>query len=208
MQQFERLTFIDFETTQSPTGLRAVEVGAVLFEHGQEVQALGELINPGCRIDHWSMSIHHISNEDVTSASDFLGVWQRLRPLLEEAVVVAHNAGFDAGALRNELVRHSLTPPPLEWWDTLRLARRVWRRMFQSYSLDHLRCQLMLPGTVAHRALDDARVASHLFATAVADAAQAGEGDVQHIRAMARLRSPKSWPWESPFAPEETHRRH
>jgi DNA polymerase-3 subunit epsilon len=161
------LLFLDFETTQSATGLRSVEVGWLPVVGGVVGAQQSRLVSPGCPIDRWSEAVHGISDADVAGAPRFDAVFGELAPLLCGSVVVAHNAHFDAGVMRNELSRFCLARPDLEWWCTLRLARRVWPRRFPSYSLGSL-CRSLGLGTLPnHRAGEDAAAAYAVFAKAL-----------------------------------------
>lgn len=183
------LTFLDFETTQSPTGLRSVEVGWLDVRDGVASPPESRLVQPGCPIDPFSQSIHGISDADVARAPRFDAVWEELRPLLHNRVVLAHNAAFDAGVLRGELARHGFAEPDSEWWCTLRLARCIWPRRFRSYSLGSLCRVLMLQSASTHRAGDDAAAAFALFCKAVEALAPPPDQTLEEVvRTHARLR--------------------
>jgi DNA polymerase-3 subunit epsilon len=195
MHRIEKLVVLDFETTDSDKGLRAVELAAVVVRKGQVAETFGELINPGCRIDSGSRSIHGISNRDVRDAPSFCEHWPRVRGLLRDAVVIAHHAPFDACVMRNELWRNRLTPPPLEWWCTLRLAHALWPDRFERYGLAALVEALDLPKRPTHRALDDAHAALELFRRQL-DAARERRLRLRPtIRNWARHKGGKSWPF-------------
>lgn len=195
LTQLDKLAVIDFETTQSPTGLRAVEIAVILVERGRVSKSVEELINPDCAIDPYSRDIHGISDEDVQDAPRFGQLWESLEPLFSGAVLLAHNAPFDSGVLKNEILRNRISPPDLEWWCTLRLARRVWPGRFRSYSLSNLARELKLEAHVTHRAMDDAETAWELFKCQVASAGEGGPGGLHRIREMALHTGGRSWPW-------------
>ncbi len=195
MHRISKLVVLDFETTNSATGLRAVELAAVVVRKGQVGETFGELINPGCQIDSFSQSIHGITNADVRDAPSFREHWPRVRRLLRGAVVIAHNAPFDAGVMRNELWRNKLTPPPLEWWCTLRLARALWPDRFERYALAALVEALDLPKRPTHRALDDAYAALELFRRQLDDAKERRLNLRPTIQNWARHKGGRSWPF-------------
>ncbi len=190
-----KIAFLDFETTQSLTGLRAVEVAVIFIENGELVDEFSFLINPECHIDSFSQSIHGISDEDVRHAPRFCDLWEEFHPMLSGWIVAAHNAPFDAGVMKEEIIRNELAPPDMEWWCTLRFARRLWKGRFKSYSLSNLVDALKINFPVTHRARDDAIAAMKLFELLVADAVKSGYETVPDIRQMARHRGKKSWPW-------------
>jgi DNA polymerase III subunit epsilon len=107
---------------------------------------------------------------------------------LAGAVVVAHNAPFDAGFLAREYQLAGLAAPDNELLDTLLLARRNFR--YRSNSLGALAGILGIR-TPAHRALADALTTSELFARFIEQLFTTGPslGDV--VRAQG---GPVLWP--------------
>jgi DNA polymerase III epsilon subunit-like protein len=173
-----------------------VEVAALLIERGRLTDEFEQLIDPECAIDRWSYNCHGISRAQVTGQPLFAQVWRDLRPMLRDAVVVAHNATFDAGVLRNELLRHRFDPPPgMRWWCTCKLARRVWPRQFPNYKLATLAQELALVGENTHRAAEDARLAANLLKRELDDAHLQGHDSLDRVEPLARQAGGKSWPF-------------
>lgn len=187
------LVVLDFETTDSPTGQRPVEIACLRVEYGRPVAEVVELIHPQCRIDPWTQSIHGISNAMVAKAPPFVELWARLEPVLQGAVVAAHFAQFDSGVLSRELARLALPPPAVEWWCTCRLARKLWPKRYPNYKLGTLTALLGLRGQNSHRAGDDARVTLELLKHQLADAPNCGAATLERLRPLARYRG-KCWP--------------
>ena len=193
-----KIAFLDFETTGSHEGLRAVEIGLIALENGELVDEFNFLINPGCPIDPISQSVHGISDDDVCYAPGFAEIWDELRPRLSGWIVAAHNAPFDSGVMKNEIIQNRLDPPEMEWWCTLKLARRLWKGRFRSFSLSHLVKTLGIEFPVTHRARDDALAARMLFDLLVDEALLQGYETLPDIRRLARHRGKGSWPWNYP----------
>lgn len=165
-----RYTIIDFETTRPPSGggLRAVEIALVrVSEEGIE-ERFASLINPQCRIDPFSHSVHHISDRMVRDQPSFADLWPRLREEMEGAALLAHYAPFDAGVLRDEIHRLGLEPPAVEWLCSCRLAQRVWPAL-GCHKLGFLRDALSLCGNNSHRAEEDALLTANLVNKALAE---------------------------------------
>jgi DNA polymerase-3 subunit epsilon len=155
------IVVLDTETTGlSPAlGHRVVEVAAVRLSGWQETARFSELVNPGRPIEAGATRVHGLVDRDVAGAPPFCDVVGRLEPLLEGAVVVAHNAAFDAGFLAQEYAiasRRGVCPPvlPNPWLCTLLLARRHFH--FDRNDLSTVAYRLGVPQSRAHRALNDA----------------------------------------------------
>jgi exodeoxyribonuclease X len=107
--------------------------------------------------------IHGISNDAVAQAPAFGDLATDIRARLENAVLVAHNAGIDLGVLQRKLPGFA----PAEVLDTLKLSRRLLPGQ-SSYRLGALVAALNLgnglpPGLRPHRAAYDVLVTARLF---------------------------------------------
>lgn len=189
----DKLVAIDFEATQYRNRPHVVEVAAILVRKGRIDQVIETLVDPGVPIDPHTQGVHGISDGDVEGEPTFPEVWATLEPMLRDAVVIAHGAPSDAEMLRHDVERHHLTPPPMEWWCTLRLARKFWAGRFERYSLSNLAEELGLNVEVTHHAIDDTRVCLSLFSAEMEQAAVQGL-DWDKVREIARVKG-KFWPW-------------
>lgn len=177
---------LDTETTGlSPAlGHRVIEVAAVRFQGWQETGRLAELVNPGRPIEAGATRVHGLVDRDVAGAPPFGDVVGRLGPLLEGAVIVAHNAAFDADFLAQEYAiasRQGACVPvlPNPWACTLQLARRQFH--FDRNDLRTVAYRLGVPQSRAHRALYDAYTTASVFRR------MAGELERRGVRTVADL---------------------
>jgi DNA polymerase-3 subunit epsilon len=156
------LVVLDTETTGLHPGLgdRVVEVAAVRFEGWQETGRFNRLVNPERRMSAKASEVCGIVDADLVDQPSFATFLPELLPLLDGAVLVAHNAVFDAGFVGMEL--HLASQQPLEprtpvlanpWLCTLLLARRHFH--FGRNSLDAISRSLGVRRGRAHRALND-----------------------------------------------------
>jgi DNA polymerase III epsilon subunit family exonuclease len=161
---------LDLETTGlKSSGDRVVEAAVVRLDPGGILRQRSFLINPGHPIPKPSIDVHGITDGMVDGAPSFIAVLPRLTPLIEGAVLIAHNAPFDIGFIEAECSRHGLTPPvPMAVVDTLQLARKVFKQPRCGLGSLAERIGLPLPG--AHRALADARAALVLYQTMIRQA--------------------------------------
>ena len=157
------LVVLDTETTglRPELGHRVVEVAAVRLENWQKVAEISQLIQPGRPVDVDASAVHGIYDKDLQDAPPFTQVWPPLLALCEGALLVAHNAAFDAGFLGMELYIAGIRTPPAgtpatltnPWLCTLQLARRHFT--FGRNNLGHIARQLGVRVGRAHRALTD-----------------------------------------------------
>lgn len=163
------LVIIDTETTGLYPGLghRVVEIGAVRLENWQEVGQLSTLIQPGRKMDPKASSVNGITDGDLLGQPTFSQIATELLALLDGAVIVAHNAEFDAGFLGQELLIHGWqtcgVPGVLAnpWLCTLQLARRHFH--FGRNNLGHIAAHLGVRMGRAHRALNDVYMTAEIL---------------------------------------------
>ena len=101
------MVVLDFETTGlSPHyGDRAIEIGAVLVEHGEIVGRFQKLMNPGFRISPFIESYTGITNEMLKGQPCCEKVMAEFSEFIDGHNIVAHNASFDRRFLDFELKR-------------------------------------------------------------------------------------------------------
>ncbi|MFW5695027.1 MAG: PolC-type DNA polymerase III [Alkalispirochaeta sp.] len=158
-------TFVafDFETTGlHPAVDRIVEFGAVRFTVGQELAEFEELSNPGMEIHPDAARVSGITTEMVVDKAPVASVLPRFMEFAGDAILIAHNAEFDAGFLRAELQRAGMPTVENLIIDTQVLAQKAFPGK-KSYSLQNLVEMLGIPANTAHRARDDARQCMRLF---------------------------------------------
>jgi len=162
-------SFLDFETTGiSPrAGDRVCEVGIIRARKSEVIRSFSSLVNPGCPISAGATAIHGITEEMVESAPLFHDIADEVLSLLEDAVLVAHNAPFDLSFLSASLSSLRRSPPSVPVVDTLRLARRNYS--FSSNSLPNLLASFGIEAEILHRALADALSAKRIFERMVAE---------------------------------------
>ena len=153
--------FLDLETTGlSPKDDGITEIGAVILEEGKAPREWSTLVRPPRPIPPEIARMTGITNEMVRDAPTFAEVAPQLAALLEGALLVAHNARFDYGFLKQAFARLEIAffAPTL---CTARLARELDPDL-ESAGLDALSARYGLTGSDRHRALGDARLALEL----------------------------------------------
>jgi len=155
-------TFIDVETTGlSPKAARVCEVAAVSFRGSERAATLAELVNPGGPIPAEVSRIHGITDGMVKDCPPFAKFVWPLADMLENSVIVAHNADFDLAFLREEFGRVGLKLPKRHVVDTLDIARKNWK--FKSNRLGNIAAELNFSSEGWHRALADVEMTRKIF---------------------------------------------
>ena len=161
-----RHVVLDIETTgiYPHRGDRIVEIGAVAIESGKCVADFENLVNCGKEIPQQAQEMHGISTEMLNRQPSPEDVLPRFLQFTSRSTLVAHNARFDIGFLRNELARLGLGLNN-SYVCTLRMSRKLYPDL-PNYKLDtvcrHLIGQ-MDRKVKRHRALDDARLTAKIW---------------------------------------------
>lgn len=165
-----QIIFLDTETTGLDDKARLVQLAYKVGETGQPVNLF---FRPPAPISFEAMAVHHITNEFVENAKPFFSSSEKieLQKLLENGILVAHNAKFDIKILANEglTVRNFIC--------TEKIARHLIES--DSYQLQYLRYSLGLDKMLgqaapAHDAAGDIIVLEALFSYLIDQAAKAG----------------------------------
>ena len=157
------LVCIDLETTGGhPSRNRIIEIGLIEIDRDGSERVWSTLVNPGVRIPAQIETFTGISNAMVESAPPFEDVYRELIERLSGRVFVAHNARFDYGFVRAELLRLGVRflAPVL---CTVKLSRRL-QPEHPRHNLDSVMARYGLSCDARHRALGDAMVLRDLLA--------------------------------------------
>lgn len=163
------LAILDTETTglESALGHRIIEIAILRLEDWQEVGQINELVNPGRPIDPSASRVNKIFDADVANAPPFVHLADEIARLLDGAMVIAHNAVFDAGFVSAEWTLTGRSPLLNPCACTLQLARR--RYNFWRNNLGEVARALGVRTGRAHRAMNDVWVTSQIFGRMLKD---------------------------------------
>ena len=93
-----RYTVFDVETPNHNND-RMSSIGIVVMEDDRIVSTFTSMINPEVHFDPFNIALTGITPEMAACAPTFGQLWPKIRPLMENAVLVAHNAQFDMAVL-------------------------------------------------------------------------------------------------------------
>jgi DNA polymerase-3 subunit epsilon len=121
---------LDFETANY-SRVSICAAGLAVFEDGQLTETPYWLVKPpqghGWFLPEFTEECHGLTHLDVLDAPEFPAIAPDLLTHLTRAdIVIAHNAHFDIGLLRETLDYFGLPRPKFEYVCTYQLARRVW----------------------------------------------------------------------------------
>ncbi len=149
---------IDIEGTGGNTERsRIMEIAVYVYDDktGEIIDEFSTLVNPGKKPDDYVIKMTGITQKMLKKAPKFHEIAKRIVEMTEDAVLTAHNAGYDYAMLRQEFKRLGYTfERPL--LDTVHLSE-VLLPGIKSPGLDNLVKQLKIPAPDRHRAFGDAK---------------------------------------------------
>ena len=158
---------LDTETTglDVTEGHRLIEIGACeMINHVLTNKTFHVYINPERKIDIDAVSIHGISNEDLTEKPKFSDICDEFLDFIGNSTLVIHNADFDISFINNELnlsgKNFEIRNPII---DTLKLAKKKFPGSL--VNLDSLckKFDINLNSRKFHGALIDAVLLSEVY---------------------------------------------
>ena len=117
---------LDLETANEQRS-SPCSIGLAWIEDGQVARVEHHWIRPpGNRFARFNIAFHGIGPQDVEDAEEWPDVLERLRPELEGALVLAHNASFDISVIRRTCEHYDVPAPGFDYLCTVQVARGVW----------------------------------------------------------------------------------
>jgi DNA polymerase-3 subunit epsilon len=179
----------DLETTGlSPARDRICEVGAVRVRGLELDDSFHSLVNPGVELPAPVARLTGLHESELRQAPGARRVVGRFREFAGEALLVAHNAGFDRRFLEAQLVRdhgRRLAEPPL---CTAALARRLLEGRARRVSLGSLAHFFGVSTQPCHRALPDAEATAEILVRLIGLAQELGARRLSELRSLAAPR--------------------
>lgn len=171
----------DLETTGlSPVNDRIIEIGAVKMCGGKVTDSFSTFVNPQIPIPFNIESLTGISDSMVENAGTIEEILPEFLEFCKGAVMVAHNAGFDVGFIKEKT--DSILGRKFECTvvDTVALSRALLPSLGK-FTLDHVAKALGVPPFNHHRAVDDAEACADIFAALIDKLRARGINDLDAI---------------------------
>jgi DNA polymerase-3 subunit alpha (Gram-positive type) len=153
---------LDLETTGfSAVTERITEIGVMKYQDGKVVDEFSCFVNPEKPIPAKVVEVTNITDDMVKDAETIDKVFPKLLEFIKGSVLVAHNASFDVGFLKQnaKVLGYDFD---FTYVDTLTLAQEVFPE-FKTYKLGRIAKNLGIKVEVAHRALDDVDTTVKVF---------------------------------------------
>ncbi|MFC4598980.1 PolC-type DNA polymerase III [Cohnella hongkongensis] len=145
----------DIETTGlSVTDNKIIELAGVKMKNGQEIDRFETFINPHEPIPYNIQQLTNITDDMVRDAPELEPKLKEFIAFVGDAVLVAHNAGFDIGFIQHACKRFGLPPVDNPVLDTLEVARYLHPTM-KNHRLNTLAALYKVSLENHHRAIDD-----------------------------------------------------
>ena len=157
-------TFVvfDLETTGFSAEVdRIIEIGAVKIKNGEIVDNFSKFVNPKIPIPFRIEKLTGINDSMVMEAEPIEKMLPEFLEFCGDAVMVAHNAGFDTSFIINNAERLGIKYDPTIM-DTVLLAQFVIPNL-HNYKLDTLCKHLAVSLENHHRAVDDAQATAYIY---------------------------------------------
>ena len=157
-------TFVvfDLETTGFSAEVdRIIEIGAIKIKNGEIVDNFSKFVNPKIPIPFRIEKLTGINDSMVMEAEPIEKILPEFLEFCGDAVMVAHNAGFDTSFIINNAERLGIKYDPTIM-DTVLLAQFVIPNL-HNYKLDTLCKHLAVSLENHHRAVDDAQATAYIY---------------------------------------------
>lgn len=161
-------TAIDIETTGlNPETDEIIELAAVRYRDGKEVDRFQSLVKPTASISDFIENLTGIGDAMVSDAPGIEDILPAYLLFLGDDVLLGHNIKFDMGFIDEAAESSDLDLPSNKWNDTMLLSRDIFKGE-RSHKLKDLCSRLDIPKMQEHRALADC-IRTHLCYEAMRD---------------------------------------
>ena len=175
----------DIETTGfSSVTNHIIEIGAVKVNNGKIVDRFSTYVNPQEPIPYRITKLTTITDADVMDAPTIDQVLPEFFAFCEGCVLVAHNASFDIGFIK-ENARKLELPYAYTHVDTLAMAR-VLLPQLAKFTLDHVAKTVGVSLENHHRAVDDAEATAEIFEKFIPMLLEKGAHDLDAVNELGR----------------------
>lgn len=178
----------DIETTGLNNKINNItEIGAVKVVNGEITEKWSTFVNPCQPIPQNIVSLTGITDTMVKDAPKIEEILGEFFDFCKGCVLVAHNAAFDTGFIKEAAKRHGFTYD-FCCLDTLILARCMYPEL-PNFKLDTLTKHLNVILENHHRAVDDAKATADVFVKMLAQLREQGKTELAKLNTEFDVRS-------------------
>lgn len=165
----------DIETTGlSATRDKIIEIGAVKIENGAIVKRYQTFINPEEPLSDFTTKLTSITDDMLKDAPNIAEELPRFLEFAKGGILVAHNALFDVGHIRENAKKCDLSFDDTLVIDTLNLARYFYNEKLKRFNLKAVAKLFKIKQEHHHRADDDAFVTANIWLAMLTDLLKLG----------------------------------
>lgn len=194
-QKLKDVTYyvLDLETTGfSAVNEKITEIGIMKVKDGEVLDEFACFVNPEKHIPQRVQEVTNITDEMVADAETIDKVFPKMLEFIgndKNAVLVAHNAGFDIGFLKQnaKVLGYEFD---YTYLDTLSLAKDLFPE-YKKYKLGKIADNLGIKVEVAHRALDDVDTTVKVFRVMLDMLDKRGAKKIEDIDKVSRTEEAK-----------------
>ena len=95
--------------TPNRANSRMSAIGITLIQEGNIADEYYSLVDPQTHFDYFNTQLTGISSETVKGAPNFGELWEKIEPMMNSGILVAHNAVFDLSVLKRCLNGYGIT---------------------------------------------------------------------------------------------------
>lgn len=165
---------IDLETTGlSPRWNDIIEIGAIYYRNGQEVDRFQSFVQPpscyeGLYVSSFIEQLTGISNEMLSTAPTADVVLPVLLDFVKDSTILGYNVSFDVNFLYDSCIKFLNTPFCNDYIDVRRLARKIISDL-PRYRLKDMAAYFGIDNWQAHRTINDCEVTNQVYQKLCAD---------------------------------------
>ena len=105
---------------------RMSAIGISVVRDGRIADSFFSLVDPETHFDWFNTQLTGIDSRKVAGAPNFAQLWEKIEPIMNSGILVAHNAVFDMGVLRHCLRSYGIDwKETAEYLCTVQIGRRV-----------------------------------------------------------------------------------
>ncbi len=156
----------DLETTGLKKEIdKIIEIGAVKVVNGEITDRFSRFVNPHVKLEEKIVKLTGITDDMLEGAEDASVVLPEFMDFVKGSVLVAHNAAFDVGFIRQWCIENDITINPTVL-DTVELARMLFPEL-KNFKLDTVCEEMGISLENHHRAVEDAEATAEIFVGAI-----------------------------------------
>ena len=189
----ENYVVVDTETTGlSPAWDHIIEIGAVRYRNGYEVDRFASLVQPpsyddGTFVDSFITELTGITNEMLAEAPPAKEVLEAFDLYLGEDLILGYNVGFDVNFFYEKYLRYLGKPFANNYIDIMRFSRKLYPDMAHHRLKDMVK-KFQIKQEHSHRAVADVEATQQCYRLMMEEALRIYASEEAFQRAFSRKR--------------------